>query len=173
MREIYFHEDDYCQAELLPLTAKNFCLKQIGVINDFAEEHTGGAGFTDIYVSENSPHSLEELKIFPEKIAETLDFLPEFDKVKSEYLEWIPDSAPAFARGIDNDTAVFWEKDENGIISAMWLGIYVVSENRDIWHRILIQLGKLGLILADWCAGMCVDLTNPEEIENYLNTIKN
>ncbi len=26
----YFHEDDYCQWEILPLTAKVYCLKEMG-----------------------------------------------------------------------------------------------------------------------------------------------
>ena len=29
MRTAYFHEDDYCQWEILPLTAKEYCLKEM------------------------------------------------------------------------------------------------------------------------------------------------
>lgn len=123
-----------------------------------------------MYVRDESPHSIKEAEISQEKIEEILDFLPEFDEVDSEYLRWIEDSEPVFSRGIDNNTAVFWEKDENGIISAMWLGMYyIVPENRDIWRRILTVIGSTSpLLLADWNAGICVDLTNEEEIENYI-----
>ncbi len=168
-RTVYFHEDDYCQTEILPLSAKKFCLKQIGEIDDFADKHSEEFGFSDIYVRNESPHSIKEAEISQKKIAEVLYFLPEFDEVDSEYLRWIEDSEPVFSRGIDNNTAVFWEKDVNGIISAMWLGIYIVPENRDIWRRILNVLGNTApLLLMDWNAEICVDLTNAEEIENYI-----
>lgn len=168
-RTVYFHEDDYCQIEILPLNAKNFCLKQIGEIDEFAVRHSEEFGFSDMYVRDESPHLISEAEISQEKIAEVLDFLPEFDEVDSEYIRWIEDSEPVFSRGIDNNTAVFWEKDENGIISAMWLGMYIIPENRDIWQRILTALGSIApLLLVDWCGGMCVDLTDTKEIKNYI-----
>lgn len=168
-RTVYFHEDDYCQIEILPLTAKKFCLKQIGEIDEFVDKHSEEFGFSYMYVRDESPHSIREVEISQEKIADVLDFLPEFDEVDSEYLRWIEDSEPVFSRGIDNHTAVFWEKDENGIISAMWLGMYIVPENRDVWYRILTVLGSIAsLLLVDWCAGICVDLTDTKEIENYI-----
>ncbi|MDE6785374.1 MAG: hypothetical protein K2J26_08410 [Ruminococcus sp.] len=173
-RTVYFHEDDYCQTEILPLAAKKFCLKQIGEIDEFAVRHSEGIGFSDMYVRDESPHSISEAGISQEKIAEVLDFLPEFDEVDSEYMHYIGDSQLVFARGIDNHMAVFWEKDENGIISAMWFGIYVIPENRDIWCKTLIALGSIApLLLVDWCAGICVDLADVKEIENYINEIEN
>lgn len=173
-RKVYFHEDDYCQAEILPITAKKFCLKQIGEIYEFAVRHSEEIGFSDMYVRDESPHLISEAEISQEKIAEVLDFLPEFDEVDSEYLHYIEDSKPVFARGIDNDTSVFWEKDEKGIISAMWFGIYVIPENRDIWYKTLTALGSIApLLLVDWCAGICVDLADVKEIENYINKIVN
>ena len=42
MRKIYFHEDDYCQLEVLPLAARQFCLQEMGEIDAFAEEHREG-----------------------------------------------------------------------------------------------------------------------------------
>lgn len=168
-RTVYFHEDDYCQIEVLPLNAKKFCLKQIGEIDEFIDKQNKGFGFSDIYVRGESPHSIKEAEITQEKIAEVLDFLPEFDEVDSEYLRWIDNSEPVFSRGIDNDTAVFWEKYENGIINAMWLGICIVPKNRNIWRRILTVLGSIApLLLMDWNAEICVDLTNAEEIEDYI-----
>ncbi|MDE6678392.1 MAG: hypothetical protein K2K02_05060, partial [Ruminococcus sp.] len=166
---VYFHEDDYCQIEILPLSAKKFCLQQISEIFGFAEKHTEEYGFSDIYIRNESPHSIQEVGISHEKISEILDFLPEFDKVVSEYTE---NSQLVFSRGINNHTAVFWEKDEDNIISAMWLGgMYIVPENCHIWRKILTVLGNTApLMLADWNAGICIDLTNAEEIENYIRS---
>ena len=168
-RSVYFHEDDYCQIEILPLSAEKFCLKQIGEIFGLTEKNNEEYGFSDMYIRSESPHSIQEAEISDEKISEILYFLPEFDEVTSEYLCWIEDSKPVFSRGIDNDTAVFWEKNENGIISAMWLGMYIVPENCHTWQKILTVLGNTApLMLADWNAGICIDLTNAKEIENYI-----
>lgn len=50
-RIAFFHEDDYCQWEILPLTAKGFYMKQMGEIDDFAEEHQLASGvYTDMFV---------------------------------------------------------------------------------------------------------------------------
>ncbi|MDE6425689.1 MAG: hypothetical protein K2K89_06095 [Ruminococcus sp.] len=168
-RSVYFHEDDYRQIEILPLSAEKFCLKQIGEIFGLTEKHNEEYGFSDMYIRNENPHSIREVGISHEKISEVLDFLPEFDEVTSEYLCWIEDSKPVFSMGIDNDTAVFWEKDENDIISAMWLGMYIVPENCHTWQKILTVLGNTApLMLADWNAGICIDLTNAREIENYI-----
>ncbi len=37
MRTVYFHEDDYCQQEILPLSNKAVCLKEMDEINGFSE----------------------------------------------------------------------------------------------------------------------------------------
>ena len=44
-----------------------------------------------MYIRNESPHSIRESEITHEKIAEVLAFLPEFDEVISEYLQWVED----------------------------------------------------------------------------------
>ena len=61
-RIAFFHEDDYCQREILPLAAKSFCLRQIKEINDFSQMHRAANGlYTDIYIREKPTHVIEEL----------------------------------------------------------------------------------------------------------------
>ena len=76
MRKIYFHEDDYCQLEVLPLAARQFCLQEMGEIDAFAEEHREGPFYTDMYLREESPETLLQLNLRPEQLAEALAFLP-------------------------------------------------------------------------------------------------
>lgn len=42
MPSIYFHEDDFCQIEILPIENLGFCLKQAGCIEEFAKTHKSG-----------------------------------------------------------------------------------------------------------------------------------
>lgn len=60
MRTAFFHEDDYFQWEILPLAAKAYCQKEMGLISDFAEEHRAGAGYTAMYIRGDSPRGMEE-----------------------------------------------------------------------------------------------------------------
>lgn len=56
----YFHEDDYCQVEILPVENLSFYKRQAREIEDFADEHREGVGFTDMYVREKKPIPLFE-----------------------------------------------------------------------------------------------------------------
>lgn len=92
-RIAFFHEDDYCQREILPLTAKNFCLKQMGEINNFSQEHQLESGlFTDIFIRENTPHGIEELGLRSEQLNAVLSFLPPYDLVETGYSSYSEDA---------------------------------------------------------------------------------
>ena len=62
---IFFHEDYYCQQEILPLAALEFCLEEIEKIKDFSVAHraSDGLGWTAIYKINNPPQRLSELGI--------------------------------------------------------------------------------------------------------------
>ena len=74
MTEIYFHEDDYCQIEVLPVSNWEHCATQIGEIESFSEAHPapGGTGWTDMYVREENPFSLRDLGISRTTLASAL-----------------------------------------------------------------------------------------------------
>lgn len=85
MRTAFFHEDDYCHLQILPLTDKAYCLKEMGKIKEFAEEHSAGIIFTDIYLRCVSPNSIEELSLCSKNLNESLSFLPPYDLVETGY----------------------------------------------------------------------------------------
>ena len=169
MRTAYFHEDDYCQCEVLPLAAKAYCLHEMGEINDFSEEHREEAFFTDIYLRGDSPQTLGELNLRSEQFAAVLDFLPAFDRVETGYSSYREECKNTCARGLSNELAVFWNIDGEGFVKALWLVICLNYENFDTVRRIYTALGSLApLLLADWNRTACVDLTDPAAIEKYL-----
>ena len=169
MRTVYFHEDDYCQCEVLPLAAKEYCLREMGDIDAFAEEHKEGQFYTDIYMREDSPHTLRELALRSQQFASALEFLPAFDRVETGYSSYREECEATCARGFSNELAVFWETNEEGFVTALWLVIWVKAENADTVRRIYTALGSLApLLLADWNLNACVDLTDTVAIEKYL-----
>lgn len=68
MASAFFHEDDYCQVEVLPSTARGYCLAEMGRIDEFADAHQDGAGWTAMYVRGESPQPLASLGITLEEL---------------------------------------------------------------------------------------------------------
>ena len=169
MRTAYFHEDDYRQCEVLPLAAMEHCLREMGEIDAFAEKHRDGQFYTDIYLRENSPHTLRETGLSSEQLVAALDFLPAFDRVETGYSSYREECNGTCARGLSDDLAVFWETDEEGFVKTFWTEIWVNGESIDTARQIYTALGGLApLLLANWNAGVCIDLTDTAAIERYL-----
>lgn len=170
MRTAYFHEDDYCQWEVLPLTAKAYCLKEMGQIEDFVEKlQNEDVGFSDIYLRDDSPHRMSELSLRSEQLDEALSFLPPYDRVETGYSTYREQLKSTRGRGEKAEQNVFWSVDGNGLVNALWLDLQITPEAKELWRRILTTLGQLTpVLLADWEWEQCVDLTSAKEIEQYL-----
>lgn len=169
-RIAFFHEDDYCQKEILPLTAKNYCLQQMDEINDFAQEHQSGDGsFTDIFIRENTSHGIEELGLRSEQLNAALSFLPPYDLVETGYSNYREESKATCGRGNGKEENIFWSVNESGVVDAIRLDIEVAPITMDMWRKVLISLGKIApVLLADWNCSLCADLTNSSDIEEYI-----
>lgn len=168
-RIAFFHEDDYCQWEILPLTAEDSCMRQMGEIDDFAKGHQVDGGFTDMFVCENSPHEIGELALRPEQLNEALRFLQPYDRVETGYSSYREELKSSYGRGNGPEQNVFWSVNDAGVVNAIWLDIWVVPETKDLWQNILTALGKMvPVLLADWGWSRCVDLTNLSEVEKYI-----
>jgi hypothetical protein len=59
-REIYFHENDYCKAEILTIGAWVYCQEHLKEIDEFSNAHesSDGLGWTNIYVRFEGPKEL-------------------------------------------------------------------------------------------------------------------
>ena len=85
-RELFVHEDDWGQIELLPASCAAWCAQEMGRLDAFAAEHEapGGSGWTDMYVRQPSPKPLAALAIpFDDAVAAVSARLPPFDAVVS------------------------------------------------------------------------------------------
>ena len=130
MRKIYFHEDDYCQLEVLPLSAEQFCRREMGEIE-----------------------TLLQLNLRPEQLTAALDFLPAYDLVETGYSSYREECQSTQARGLNEELAVFWSVDEAGLVEAIWLAFWVEPQEANAARQLLTALGHLApLLLADWGA---------------------
>jgi hypothetical protein len=64
-REIFVHEDDWGETEVLPAECSAWCEDQFARIATFAQAHAApdGAGWTDVYVRRPAPRRLLDLSI--------------------------------------------------------------------------------------------------------------
>src|SRR5688572_17188539 len=62
---VWFHEEDYCQIELLPHSAEGFAREEAEAIRVFADAHRAprGIGWTDLYRQKQPPASMYDLHI--------------------------------------------------------------------------------------------------------------
>src|SRR5512144_460743 len=87
-RTVYFHEDDYCQIEVLPAQSWEYCAIQLGQIAEFSEQHRtpNGMGWTGIHVRGKAPATLAALSLDVDSVSRALSqYLVPFDRVETGY----------------------------------------------------------------------------------------
>jgi hypothetical protein len=87
-REIFVHEDDYCQQQLLPCEASAFIIDELTKLSAFSKEHCApdSTGWTDVYIRPAAPAPLSALRITKHDFAALVSpWLPAFDAVYSGY----------------------------------------------------------------------------------------
>lgn len=175
MKSIYFHEDDYCQIEILPVQNYNYFKQEIDKINDFSEKHqvADGIGWTDMYIRNESPITLKELKIPIEKLSASLQrVVCKFDSVYTGYSSYREVCKSTFAYGDTDDVVVFFDFDkEQNLVTSIWMTLDIRNEAQiDSAKQILKALsGIYKLILVDWGWGFLSELEDIPDIEHYLN----
>lgn len=174
MREAYFHEDDYCQVEALPISNWDNCASELENIDEFSQAHSVGIGWTSIYVRGENPKRILSLNIPMEALASVLSpILPPYDKVLTGYSSYREESKRTLAFGTETACIVFAGYDENGIIEDIWFDMELADQaGKDLAQRGLSALARLAkLMLVDWSASRLIDLADPDQIKNYFEDI--
>ena len=170
MREIFFHEDDYCQIELLPLAAQAHCTMQMGRIGRFAAEHAadGGFGFTGIYVRADAPYPVGELHLSVEALAAAIEpHFAAYDAVYTGYSSYRERCQQIRAWG--DDSFVLFVVARHGRIQHLWLNSWLVSslDAAKVTTALRAIPQSSGLLLADWSGGVIVPLADASALEAY------
>jgi hypothetical protein len=169
MGAAFFHEDDYCQVEVLPIAARGYCLAEMGHIDEFAEAHWDGAGFNEIYVRAEPPLPLSSLNITLSEWQSSVEPpLPRFTQVLTGYSSYREPCPSVVGWGLDEGQAVFARVGESGVVGPVWLALHGV-ERVGLWCRVLRSLPRAAeLLIADWNAGQVVLLDDEVRLAAYL-----
>ena len=169
MREAYFHEDDYCQTELLPIANLQHCRDQLGEIESFSAQHKSEFGWTDMYVRPDAPQTLADCRITLIELQRVLgQFLPTFDRVMTGYSTYKKPCQNTIAFGADTNLILFAAHDGEFIIT-LWLTIFGLSEHdAELASRVLKQMSQWRLLLVDWSMSALVALNETDAVERYL-----
>lgn len=161
MREAYYHEDDFCMIELLPLDNLQHCLTQMGEQQAFADAHRSGAGWTQMYVPEAPPSQMRALGLTADQLRLALaDALPPYDAVYTGYSTYRVECKNVLAFGGEKTETLFAGLDDKGIVCDLWCS--------DAMPELLLLPLKAQLLLADWGAGFACPLSDGELFARYL-----
>lgn len=174
-RRIYFHEDDYCQQQLLPREALAYVSVEMKNIADFSESHraTNGCGWTDLYIRKGAPVELGKLDITRETLAKTVsDFLPPFDEVFTGYSSYREQCKSAGAWGRSNGCALFADWNDGQIVQNVWAELFDRNvESILSATRAIAALGRLRpLIYVDWAWSYVCEAQDAATFESLLRS---
>ena len=174
MKSVFFHEDDFCQIEILPAESLGFCLQQADCVAEFADAHKTDMGYSDMYVREAAPVSLHSKKISDTILQNLLGkLLPEFEEVYTGYGSSRTKCKNIKAFGQDENVVLFYES-ENNVVKNIWLTLNIkkktdIAVAKNIFD-ILSQTGDF--LIADWSWDFVELLSNAASIDSYLEKVR-
>ena len=173
-RTIYFHEDDYCQQQLLPASEKGAASKELEKISDFSKEHEApvGAGWTDVYVREGTGVGFESLRMNRSQFEEAIqEFLPKFDIVYTGYSSHrqVCDSTGAW--GISDSCCIFADWKGDGIIQNVWTSFFDDSSDSIelVANAVYSLASQSQLVFVDWAWDYTA---NPKNREDFIRLLR-
>jgi len=172
MRTAYFHEDDYCQVEVLPAAAADYCRSEMCRIDEFAEAHRAALVFTDMYMRCQAPIPLGAFGVTIEEMGAAVEsLLPPFEQVLTGYSTRQEPCPSTAAWGDDDSGAVFAEVGDGGVIRAVWLSLNGIPPARvPHWSQALRAIPRAAeLMIVDWNVGDVVPLSDESALSAYLN----
>jgi hypothetical protein len=167
----FFHEDDYCQVEVLPASARDYCLAEMGRIDEFAAAHWDGVGFTAMYARGEPAVPLASLGTSLTEWDSALGPLaPRFTQVLTGYSSHREPCSSVVGWGFSDGEAVFAAIGEGNGVGPVWLSLDgVTAERVGVWSHLLRSLPHAEeLLLADWNASQVVLLADEPALEAYL-----
>jgi hypothetical protein len=176
-RTAQFHEDGYCQIELLPAQNWAHCAHKLGRIKEVSEATEPSAspddpGWTEPCLGIHAPLSVAALGIDFAGVTHALALhLPQFDTVETDcgaYTEKCPDTcAFGYARGY----IIYASHNDSGHVSAIWLTLGPATAQEEAgFLAALHTLDALGpLLLVDWGWNALLRLRETSELLAYLH----
>lgn len=167
----YFHEDDYCQTEILPSENLAHCKRQMEDIDEFSEAHRDGDSFTDMFIREDNPIGLIDKRIPVTRLEQALSpILEKYDRVFTGYSSYREECINTGAFVYNENIAVFYDVDGDAVKNLWLMLVPYTQEELKKGIEALNALASLGeLILADWGWSFVESLQNKAQIAHYMN----
>ena len=172
LKAVWFHEDDYCQIELLPRVAEAFARHEAEAIRVFADAHRapGGVGWTDLYRQKQPPASMYNLHIALDSLGECIPrTLRPFDRVVTGYGSYPSSTERTAAWGRDRIGLIFADFDEVGVVRNVWFDHFGAPFVEDVRAFLSACAARWDVILADWAWTQIVDLRDSAAVDAYLS----
>lgn len=167
----FFHEDDFCQQQFLPLAAWGHCASEIERIHEFSEAHKTPYGWTGAYVRTEPPAPLSSLGLTLAALADAAAHrLPPFDGVSTGWSTHEEEAQDVRAFGEDNGLALFAQVSPGGIIEALWMDPWGVERSKlDVMVDVLAGVPRADdLLFVDWAWGWLFPAAKREAWSDYL-----
>ncbi len=167
---IFYHEDSFCQVEVLPKENYNELIKEAESIKGFSDNSFDGVGYKDIVVRNNPYLELKQRKINPVELDAIISKYPlkKYTNITTGIKpgEIVSKNTIGYS---EENTKIFYDYDHN-VVNNLWL-IYPTLGKVEVIVPILYEIGKKwDLLLMDWESSELINLSNKEEIENYINS---
>jgi len=174
MRINNYHEDDFCQIELIPIENYDFIKNEMSKLHEFSEKHKvgNGIGWTEMYMREENPIKTIDKNIYLNEIENILNKCStKFDKVQNDYGKYAQDCSNTISYGINPNSSIFIDFTNEKIIENIWMNIFITGLNeKEDSHNILYNLSlNFDFILVDWGWEYFESLKNIEKIDEYLD----
>lgn len=172
IQPIYFHEDDYCQIELLPASSWQFCTGEMKRIDEFSEAHKTDFGWSDIYMRDAAPpQTLASMAISTDswKSALRSSKLKFHSKVTTGYSSYVEICRDCAAWAGENEVAIFAEFKAD-IIERIWFSFDNLTEQglQNSFEAIQQIPKQNELIIADWNWSQVIKISDNEMLFQYL-----
>ena len=154
-RELFVHEDDWGQIEVLPAACRAWCEAEFARIDAFASAHAAGGdgGWTDLYVRAEAPMTLASLRLpFAETNAALAARLEAFDIVACGTFSAPDPVARVAAFGPEAGAGVIVVPDASGdIVDAVALKLDGSEPAcREVARAVMCIATTAPLMIVDW-----------------------
>lgn len=173
---VFYHEDNFCQIELVPIQNLLAERHETNYIKQYSEQNFTNDGFINIFSRTQIQYSLANLSINHNVFKSILknDYLYYFEEVYTGYasLEILKPNV----HGLGFENYILYYEFQADIIVKMWLDYNLLSDTLKVYpEKLKLAFYKLGitynLILLDWNELIAVDLKNETALVNYVREV--
>lgn len=164
-RDIYFHEDDYCQQEFLPAEATETAKNELENIADFSKKHQTEHGWTDMYIRNAPGVRFDAIGMSRDQLDRLLlDFFPKFDSVYTGYSTHRELCPRTGAWGVSESCCYYANWNEDEIIENVWTSFF--EHDGEAVQSMAESAAALAtfapMVYVDWAWDFCVDPSDKE-----------